>query len=234
MELVRPSTEILYVSNIDLIEQAGRTCYKSENKITNDSAKNFVKMIDERGHHAMLEHSFASVRVICDRGVSHEIVRHRLFSFAQESTRYCNYSKNKFNGVTFVIPSWMYIEPGIYHEKNGTFTSPYGDKPFNEVQELKEQLGALNWLYSCLKAEQNYMFLLDIGWTPQQARSILPNSTKTELVISGNFREWKHFFELRTDSSAHPQMREIAIPLCKEFEKQVPEIKWIDREIQHE
>lgn len=229
MILVKPSFNILTISDIKLIELAGRTCYKSQDSITNDSAAKFVKMIDERGHHAVLEHSFASVRIICDRGVSHEIVRHRLFSFAQESTRYCNYSKKKFNGVTFIIPSWLNLKEGVYNfidEKNTV--SPYecSTNSIFDLPEISLQTGAAEWLQTCYKLEQEYLLLIEKGWSPQQARTVLPNSLKTEIVVSGNFREWKHFFELRGSEAAHPQVREIALPLSKEFEQRVPEIQW--------
>lgn len=226
MKLVKPSFEILEMTGIDLIEKAGRTCYKSEDKITEDSATEFVKMLDKRKHRAMLEHSFASVRVICDRGVTHEIVRHRLFSYAQESTRYCNYSKDKFGGVSFILPPWVNIEEGNYEYKNN-YTSIHKDgerlRPFGCEADV-------NWLFACLDSERTYLKLLESGWVAQQARAVLPNSLKTEIVISGNFREWQHFFNLRTAKAAHPQMREIAVPICEEFEKRIPSIKWRESE----
>lgn len=212
MKLIKPSFEILSMTGIDLIEKAGRTCYKSEDKITDDSAAKFVEMLDKRGHRAMLEHSFASVRVVCDRGVTHEIVRHRLFSYAQESTRYCDYSKDKFGGITFILPPWVNIEEGQYEVEDD------GDYEFTDTR----------WFNSCLNAEMDYLSLLANGWTAQQARAVLPNCLKTEIVISGNFREWQHFFTLRTAQTAHPQMREIATPICEEFERRIPAIKWRD------
>lgn len=213
MKLVKPSFEILEATDISLIEKAGRTCYKSEDKITKDSAAEFVKMLDKRGHRAMLEHSFASVRVICDRGVTHEIVRHRLFAYAQESTRYCDYSKDKFGGVTFILPPWVDCKL---------------DLGVNYVHPNLDNYSTADaaWMNQMLAAETCYLRLLEEGWTPQQARAVLPNSLKTEIVISGNFREWQHFFTLRTAQAAHPQMREIAIPICEEFEKRIPSIKW--------
>lgn len=212
MKLIKPSFEILEMTDIGLIEKAGRTCYKSEERMTENSAEAFIRQMDERGHHAMLEHSFASVRVVCDRGVMHEIVRHRLFAYAQESTRYCDYRKDKFGKqVTFILPPWVDIEEGVYSKENIPAFSTDADK---------------KWFVSCFTAESSYFDLLLGGWTAQQARSVLPNSLKTEIVISGNFREWKHFFTLRTAHAAHPQMREIAIPICEEFEKRIPSIKW--------
>jgi thymidylate synthase (FAD) len=206
MILVKPSFEILNVSgNLGLIELAGRTCYKSMDKATDVSAKGFVESLMRRGHESVIEHSSATVRIICDRGVTHEIVRHRLASYSQESTRYCNYS----GGVTFVIPPWVNIEPGEYSADNNEFDhhDPHG-----------------RWAMAMLYSEEDYVTLLDCGWSPQQARSVLPNSLKTEIVMTANFREWRHFFSLRVSKAAHPQMRQIAMPLLTEFKERVPVI----------
>ena len=181
------------------IERAGRTSYKSEDSITPDSAKKFVKMIIERGHFSVIEHYSISVRVICDRGVSHEIVRHRLASYTQESTRYCNYSEGKFGGEIAVI------KPVFWN------LSKSKDKKKYEV-----------WKKAIGNAEKTYMELIELGATPQEARSVLPNSLKTEIVMTMNLREWHHFFKLRISAEAHPQMREISIPLLKEFKKRIP------------
>ena len=177
------------------IELAGRTAYKSEDKITNGSAKDFVKMILKRGHLSVIEHQSVSVRFICDRGVSHEIVRHRLASYTQESTRYCNYTKGKFGSEITVI------EPCFWSQD---------DEKYKVWKQTIEQI------------ESAYNKLVELGATPQEARSILPNSLKTEIVVTMNLREWRHFFNLRTSAAAHPQMREVAIPLLKEFQKQIP------------
>lgn len=178
------------------IEKIGRVCYKSEDRITEDggkSAKKFVKMLIDRGHEAMIEHSSLSVKFIVDRGVSHELVRHRIASFAQESTRYCNYSQDKFdNGITFINPFF-----------------------FDEVKYQR-------WLGAMARAETAYMDLLSMGATPQEARSVLPNSTKTEITITANYREWRNFFKLRTAKAAHPQMREVTIPLLNELKQKLP------------
>lgn len=179
------------------IELAGRTAYKSEDKITPDSARNFVKMIILRGHLSVLEHQFITVRIICDRGVSHEIVRHRLASYTQESTRYCNYTKGKFGSEITVI------EPCFWSQD---------DEKYRVWKQTIEQIEAC------------YNKLIELGATPQEARSVLPNSLKTEIVMTMNLREWRHFFTLRTSPAAHPQMREIAIPLLKEFQKRIPVI----------
>ena len=184
------------IKELQFIEQAARTCYKSEDRITDDgeSAKALIKRLISSGHEAMLEHSSLSVKFVVDRGVSHEIVRHRLFSFAQESTRYCNYSKGKFgNEITFINPC---------------FWDSYDKYAI--------------WMNACEGMEKMYLKLLKAGATPQEARTVLPNSTATELVVTGNYREWRHFLKLRTDKAAHPQMREVTIPLLKELQEKIP------------
>ncbi|MDD2806504.1 MAG: FAD-dependent thymidylate synthase [Elusimicrobiales bacterium] len=179
------------------IEKAGRTCYKSEDRITNDSAEAFVKMLIKRGHETVLEHEKITVRVVCDRGVSHEIVRHRIASYSQESTRYCNYSKEKHgNELTVIKPCFWSTDADLEKYKI--------------------------WKSSMEHSELSYLKLLGLGATAQEARSVLPNSLKTEIVMTMNLREWRHFFKLRTTSAAHPQMREIACPLLEEFKKLLP------------
>lgn len=203
MKVIKAGYEILSsiseggIDELQHIEKIGRVCYKSEDKITEDgeSAKKFVKMLIDRGHEAMIEHSSLSVKFIVDRGVSHELVRHRIASFAQESTRYCNYSKDKFdNGVTFIKPFFFEEDPNIYDF----------------------------WKIAMEDAEQYYLNLIRCGRTPQEARSVLPNSTKTEITITANYREWRNFFKLRTAKAAHPQMREVTIPLLKELKEKLP------------
>lgn len=203
MKIIKPYYTVLSdiskggIKELQFIEQAARTCYKSEDKITPDgeSAKALIKRLIKSGHEAMLEHSQLSVRFVVDRGVSHEIVRHRLFSFAQESTRYCNYSKDKFsNEITF-------IKPCFWSENNLNYDW---------------------WHYVCSKAESYYIQMIKAGATPQEARTVLPNSTATEIVVTGNYREWRHFFKLRTDKAAHPQMREVTIPLLAELQRRIP------------
>jgi len=218
MKLVKQGHQILSrislggIEELQRIEIAGRTCYKSEDKISPDgeSAKRFVKMIIDNGHEAMLEHSSLSVRFICSRGVSHEIVRHRLFSFAQESTRYCNYSKGKFGGeCTFIVPpdqEWS-VDTEEYHDQ-------YGGIEIGSTKGL--------WYDALRIAEIDYMELLEAGWTPQEARDVLPNALKTEIVITGNYREWRHFFKLRTDAAAHPHMRDLAKDLLEDVKMRIP------------
>lgn len=277
MKLIKPSVEIIKQEEYDLnhifkfIELAGRTCYKSEDKITEDSAKEFVERMIKSGHGAMLEHGtvyltiptfytqdvgilkyelnpyskvvtikdytyittnyrvlvehdwlsdlkFLSVRnsihkkrttvkFICDRGVSHEFVRHRVFSFAQESTRYCNYSKDKFNNeLTFIIPCWIkdleennyYAYCEYHHSKNDT---------------------SKRWFDSCMSSEFVYTNLIEEGWKPQEARAVLPNSLKTELIMTGFNDDWENFFKLRCAPNAHPQAKELADMLKDKFNK---------------
>lgn len=177
------------------VELAGRTSYKSEDSVTADSAEKFVKIIMNNGHLSVIEHQFVTVRIICDRGVSHEIVRHRLASYTQESTRYCNYTKGKFGSEITVI------KPCFWDEEDERFKI---------------------WKQSIEQVETAYNKLITLGASPQEARSVLPNSLKTEIVMTMNLREWHHFFTLRTAKAAHPQMREIAIPLLKEFQEKIP------------
>lgn len=285
MKLIKPSFTILHQAPrlegvYKQIELAGRTCYKSEDKITPDSAKAFVERMINSGHGAMLEHGTVylmaktklvnyyihpedgedeeynplekyyqnkysyinnddtnlyvttnlrvliengwiddlqyicepteyhekriGVRFICDRGVSHEFVRHRVFSFAQESTRYCNYSKDKFgNELTFIQPCYL----------NEAELAQYG--PYHLVSRNKSPESI--FICSLNNAEKDYLTLIESGWKAQEARAVLPNALKTELVMTGFVTDWQHFFDLRCASNAHPQARELAIPLYEEF-----------------
>ena len=270
------------------IEKVGRVCYKSEDKITEDSAKPFVDRMIKSGHGAMLEHGTVylyirrkgneslevdrylmnpyskvvfiqslssrdmeiyittnlrvlvengclddlqyiceptefhekrvTVHFVCDRGVSHEFVRHRAMSFAQESTRYCNYSKDKFgNELTFIKPCWLDIPTGQY---------VYWDGDWCDINKMKIQLPEGEhkdidaFLWTLNNAETHYTLLINSGWKPQEARAVLPNSLKTELVVTGFTSDWNHFFDLRargTTGAPHPQAKELAEPLMKEF-----------------
>ncbi len=197
------------------IERAGRTCYKSEDKITSDSAVKFVRMLINRGHESVLEHEKISVLFVCDRGISHELVRHRIASFSQESTRYCNYSKEKFNDeLTFILPCWFKtIKQGHYESLQAVSLVP-------TFRDYREHI----WLNSMSIAEVNYKTLINSEYTPQEARSILPNSLKTEIVVTANLREWRTIFKQRTSKAAHPQMRELMCPLLDEFKSKIPEV----------
>jgi len=217
MKLIRPSYQIL--SEIDSskilqnIERAGRTCYKSEEKMTDESANKFVEMLIKRGHESVLEHQSLSVLFVCDRGVSHEIVRHRIASFSQESTRYCNYSKDQFNNkLTFIIPPWISNEQIDLVQR------------LNEHNYLQIEETTKAWYHSITESGQAYLQLLREGWQAQQARSVLPNSLKTEIVVTANMREWRTIFKQRTSAAAHPQMVELMKPLLEELQSILPSI----------
>ena len=199
MKIINPSVmledEIDGQAILKKLERIGRTCYKSEGNIKEDSAEKFVKNIMNRNHMSVIEHESISVRIICDRGVTHEIVRHRIASYSQESTRYCNYSNDKFgNELTFIKPCF-----------------------FDEGSE-----GYEIWKKSMQNIENEYMELIEVDAKPQEARSILPNSIKTELVMTMNLREWRHFFLLRCDKAAHPQMRQVANLILNLFKVNIP------------
>lgn len=190
---------------LELIELAGRTCYKSEDKITPSSAAKFVGKLLDSGHHSVIEHPVATVKFITDRGVTHELVRHRLCSFSQESTRYCNY---KSDHMQFIRPVWFLTNV------NGIFTYQDLNKYiYNDISI---------WLRSMLDAERAYKDLINGGWRPEQARSVLPNSLKTEIVVTANLREWRHIFTLRCSKAAHPQIRELMVSCLKGFQKAIP------------
>lgn len=195
MLIVTPSVKVLDdIDGMQLlkkIEVAGRTCYKSEECITEESCKKFVRSIIASGHHSVLEHVNISVKVICDRGVSHEIVRHRIASYSQESTRYCSYNKDKFGSqLCFVQPEFALDE--------------------EDLEMLR-------------RIEEYYMkCITEKGRKAQQARYFLPNGLKTEIVMTMNLREWRHFFALRTSTAAHPQMREVAFIILNELSARIP------------
>ena len=199
MKIVEPSYEILTdiseggLEELKAVEQAARTCYKSLTKDF-EATKKLISSLIAHDHLAMLEFGDITVRFVCDRGVSHELVRHRMCSFAQESTRYCNYSKEKYGCEITVV------------------------RPLFTDDEFSYEL----WKGSCEVAEKAYLRLLDISVSAQDARSVLPNSLKTEVVMKGNYREWRHIFELRTASGAHPEMRRIMAPLQKELRSKIP------------
>ena len=201
MKEIRPSFEIM--DDIDgakilqKLERCGRVCYKSEDKITEGSAEKFIGMILKSGHESVLEHEKLTVKFICDRGVTHEIVRHRIASYSQESTRYCNYSKDKFgNELTFIRPCFWADDSEEYAV----------------------------WKQAMEEIEKTYVKLISLGAKPEEARSILPNSLKTEIVCTMNLREWRHFFRLRTAERSHPQIMEISVALLDELKKRIPVI----------
>lgn len=215
MNIMKPSFEILTpiseggIEELKHIEKIARVCYKSEGAITEDgeSAKKMVKMLINHDHTAMIEHSSLSVKFTVDRGVSHELVRHRIASFAQESTRYVNYSLDKFGNEINVID----IDGGIKL-----------DKKMKYMSDVEIGLIINEWIDAMTDAEIHYMRMIELRATPQIARSVLPNSTKTEITITANYREWRNFFKLRVPVTAHPQMREITIPLLEELKSRLP------------
>ena len=298
MKLIKPSFEILeQLPGLEgvykQIELAGRTCYRSTDKITEDSAKEFVDRMIKSGHGAMLEHGTVylsldmtsreqyfkycynkfskanstgnaeystwrgfvttnlrvlvendwledlqyisepteyhekrhTVKFTCDRGVSHEFVRHRVFSFAQESTRYCNYSKDKFsNEITYICPCWLDYDRVQELTEIANRDNKEVYRMGHDESLSMEERGLCSFVYDMSNHEHGYLFQISAGWKAQEARAILPNSLKTELVMTGFESDWKHFFELRCPGSAHPQARELAIPLQEKFK----ELKWVD------
>lgn len=284
MKLIESSVQIIEEKDpYKMIELAGRTCYKSEDKITENSAKEFVDRMIKLGHGAMLEHGTIyltidgedpnlskiqsnphtkvnlvpyevltegnytisykayittnlrvlvennlkellcyqveptehhekriTAKFICDRGVSHEFVRHRVFSFAQESTRYCDYSKDKFgNDITYIIPSWLDLPEGKYSNWDNDWCDVSELKLlYPEVDNLSDPANC--FLQSIKNAEYYYFMLINRGWKPQQARQVLPNATKIELVMTGFESDWEHFFELRCSGAAHPDAKKLA------------------------
>lgn len=199
MNVIQASYELLSPINREEImknlELAGRNCYKSEKRIDENSAGKFLKMMIAHGTESVLEHEKVTVRFICDRGVTHELVRHRIASYSQESTRYCNYGKT--GELTFIKPLWV-----------------------TDENDSNYQL----WLASMQQVENTYLAMLKNGWTPQQARSVLPNSLKTDIIMTANIREWRTIFKLRCSHKAHPQIREIMIPLYEHFKSVLPEL----------
>jgi len=245
--LLKPSVKIESPINhelLTLIEDAGRTCYKSEalhdkqyEEMLREAgipegehcpdahqkvSEAFIRRIIKSGHHSVLEHASMTVRFICDRGVSHELVRHRLAAFSQESTRYVNYG----GGCQFIIPPWIKCFPlGEYHywplhEVDGSWdhvSAPEGSIDLAEMRSNDEMSPMVDWMEVMLEIESIYSSLLEKGWSPQQARSVLPNSTKTEVVMTANMREWRHVLTLRTSPAAHPQMREVMLMLLEQL-----------------
>lgn len=206
MIIVKPSIEILsttdYETILKKIERIGRVCYKSEDKINDGSAERFIRSIIKSGHESVIEHESISVRVTCDRGVTHEIVRHRIASYSQESTRYCNYTADKFGNQISCID----LATGFRYDLN------------NEADQKKYEI----WNRAMEAAEQYYFEMIQAGAKPEEARSILPNSLKTEIVMTMNMREWRHFIRLRGSRAAHPQIVEITKMIQKEFAQRYP------------
>jgi len=215
MRVIKPYYEIM--DEIDgqailkKIERCARVSHKSEDRINETSAAPFVKKIIELGDESVLEHVSITVRFVCDRGVSHELVRHRIAAITQESTRYANYSQDKFgNEITVIQPCFLHDMTKCKMGENGL--SPTDCLDCNDFA----------WYYSCKYSEDRYFDMLKSGATPEEARSVLPNSLKTEVIMTANLREWRHILSLRADKRAHPQMRELMIPLLNEFSEKIP------------
>ncbi|MBO4400217.1 MAG: FAD-dependent thymidylate synthase [Selenomonadaceae bacterium] len=201
MKIIEPSVEL--AQELDAaeimrhIERAGRVCYKSESRISDTSAEKFLANIIKSGHESVIEHVSVTFKIVCDRGVSHEIVRHRLASYSQMSTRYCDYSGDKFGGEL------SFIKPCFWQEVDANF-----------------QL----WQRAMEQAEKFYLEMRANGARPEEARSVLPNSLATELFMTANLREWRHFLKLRTSPRAHPQMRQVALEIYKILREKLPVI----------
>ena len=199
MKIIEPSFEILTEINgekiLKDIELFGRTAYKSEDKITDNSAENFVKMLVTRGHESVIEHIIVTARIVCNRAISHELVRHRIASYTQMSTRYCNFYKDKFNKEI------VFIKPLFFEEESFEYKI---------------------WKTSCRFSEVSYFQLILSGAKAEEARDVLNNALATEIVVTMNLRSWRNFFKQRTSLQAHPQMREIARPMLKEFQEKIP------------
>ena len=201
MKIIEPTVELAQDLNaaeiMKHIERAGRVCYKSESNISDTSAEKFIANIIKSGHESVIEHVSITFKIICDRGVTHELVRHRLASYSQESSRYCDYSGDKFGGeLTF-------IKPCFWNDDDENF---------------------LLWRQTLEVIEQNYLAMRKNGARPEQARSILPNSLKTEIFMTANLREWRHFLKLRMSKRAHPQMRQIALKIFEILNSNLPVI----------
>lgn len=206
MRIINPSVTIEDdldgVKILKSIEEAGRICYKSESNITEDSAKKFVDTIIRKGHESVLEHEKVTVRFVCDRGTSHEIVRHRLASYSQESSRYCNYSKSKFGS------EMTFIRPVIFNDM---------DLSIPIYQDLY-----IVWENAMREAEKYYITLINAGAKTDLARGVLPTDIKTEILMTANLREWRHFLKLRSDKAAHPNIRYLANELLRQFTEKIP------------
>ncbi|WDP87090.1 MAG: FAD-dependent thymidylate synthase [Desulfobacter sp.] len=208
MNIIEQNHEILNLPHdcLEILEKAGRTCYKSETRITQDSAGKFVDMLIRNNHHAMIEFGDIIVKLTTNRGVTHELVRHRMCSFAQESTRYVKYDKD----IAFIRPVWS----------DDRLIGQWDPNHLDLPKDLP--VGDEIWLKSMARAESEYKTLIDAKWKAQAAREILPNSMKTEIVVKANIREWRHIFALRCAKTSHPQMVGLMIPLLKDLKTKIP------------
>ena len=212
MQIVESSFEIKYPRNeadwlfeAQMIEEAARNCYKSQDKITPTSYKDILRTLMQNEHFAMIEFGNFICRIITDRGVTHELVRHRIASYAQESTRFCNYGKDKFG-------------------KEITVVIPHGIKRVTEDSTDEEKEKYINWHTPCKIAEKSYFDLLEKEVKPQIARSVLPTSLKTEIYFKCNWTELLHIFKMRCSEKAHPDIRNIFIAIREKCAKYMPEV----------
>lgn len=222
MKIIKQSCSLEQITPnaLELIEKAGRTCYKSEGMMCDGSSEKFIKKILDptRKHESVIEHAFATIRFITDRGVTHEMVRHRLASYSQESTRYCNYTKDKFgNEITVILPVRFYD----WYDEHEHHADTFWNTEYESIENSINCQYAL-WHDACSMTESSYFDCLKSGQTPQEARDVLPNSLKTEIVMTANFREWLHFFTLRCAKTAHPQMQDLAKQALVLLHNEVP------------
>ena len=224
MRIIKPYHEILAstADPIGLIEQAYRNCYKSEDKIEHGSAEKLIGNCMKLNHATPLEHAGVTVRFVCDRGIMAEITRHRICSFSVESTRYCNYSKNKFRKqITVILP--LGFDKGLLsidYPCGEHWVDHIDNSVFWQIQDTEQE----SWLNAMHNAENSYMEMLERGTSAEMARSVLPNSLKTEIVMTANLRELKLIFKLRCSKAAHPQIRELLLPLLEELHEKIPVI----------
>lgn len=221
MNLVRESVSLYYNGNElgtsseeeigKFLEQCGRVCYKSEEKVTPDSYKKFLTMINQSGHHSIFEHVNISAKIVTNRGVTHELVRHRLGAYSQESTRYCNYSSSRFGKeITFIIPVWISDEKVkvLISKFTEGIVLPFSPGDSTDPDEI--------WFNTLFDIERDYLLLLEKGYTPEKAREILPNSLATTIMVTYNLRQWMHVLNQRLSPQCHPQMRYLMSLIGKE------------------
>lgn len=214
MIVVEPEIQVENYDGIRImknIERACRTCYRSEGLITEDSYKKLLKNCINRGHESILEHEKITIRMICDIGVYKDLTRHRFGSFSIESTRYCNYSKDKFgNNIKF-------IEPIFYDNRH--------PDEYNDIKDVRNALKTEYWVECMKNIEASYMQMNQIqGTTPDELRMLLPHSTAAEVTMTANIREWRHILGLRCSKAAHPAIRQLLIPLLLKFKEDMPEL----------
>jgi len=226
MDLLTPIADIaMYPKRIEL---AGRNCYKSEGKITKDSAERFVKMIIRRGHHSVLEHCSITVKFVGDRSMSHQLVRHRIAAYSQESQRYCNYGKT--DSLKVIVPQSIY-DPKFFQPKfsivletdqRTSCSRLIIHRPDGTKEALPEGSAGWVWAFSTMTSYRAYLDLLGFKLKAEDARSVLPNATKTEVVTTYNLRQWRHFFETRCDRHAQWQIRGLALSTLRLFHAYAP------------